>query len=263
LLNFLRITCRTVAFLLGTLVCWLLFEASLLLAGKRRYLQIVNRWVPRWARLSLWIFRVRVTSQGQQQNTGQLFPGKGTNGIGRIFISNHQSTLDIPILLTLTESHIISRHDLAKWPIIGIGARRVGTLFVDRTSRRSGADVLREVSRVLENGEGVAMFPEGTTYPGDGVHPFHNGAFNTARRTGAELVPIGIAYDNPEVYYFEEPLLQHMKRVFSIRQVRVAVEIGEPLSMNGASSVEMKEKAQQQVQALVQSAQRKLEENKG
>ena len=70
---------------------------------------------------------------------------------------NHRSGLDIPILLTIAEAHVISRHDLANWPLLGRTSKRVGTLFVDRESRRSGASVLREVARVLAAGEGVAM----------------------------------------------------------------------------------------------------------
>ena len=109
----------------------------------------------------------------------------------------------------------------------------MGTLFVDRTSRRSGATVLRQIADALAVGEGILMFPEGTAFPGSGVHEFKVGAFNAAHRAGAEIIPLGIAYGSPDAYYFKEPFLNHMKRIASLRRLTVAVEIGPPLRTGG------------------------------
>lgn len=172
---------------------------------------------------------------------------------------NHRSGLDIPILLTIAEAHVISRHDLANWPLLGRTSKRVGTLFVDRESRRSGASVLREVARVLAAGEGVAMFPEGTAYEGDEVREFHAGAFNAALRSEAELVPLGIAYGNEDAYYRKESFMSHTKRVAMLPSLEVAVEVGEPVTCGDRSPVEMKELVRKQVQALVNRARTRLE----
>ena len=156
----LRFAARVAAFAANTIATLVGLELSALVLFKRKRVDLVNIWLPRWARNNLWIFGVKVDVRGPHADEGRLYPSLGANGVGRIFVVNHSSGLDIPIIFTVAEAHCISRHDLANWPLIGSGARRVGTLFVDRTSRRSGASVLREVDQALAQGEGVAMFPE-------------------------------------------------------------------------------------------------------
>jgi 1-acyl-sn-glycerol-3-phosphate acyltransferase len=241
-------------------VCWLGFEIALLIAGKRNRAEVINRWVPRWANNNLRVFHVEVLPGGTLFQTEKLISGRDANGRGRIFIVNHRSGLDIPLVLSLVEAHCISRHDLARWPIIGQGARRVGTLFVDRASRRSGAAVLKEVAHAVEIGEGVAMFPEGTSYAGDEVREFRTGAFNAARRAGAQLVPIGLAYSDPAAYFVSESFLAHAKRLARLRSLRVAIEFGEPIDPDGSSTPEVIKAAHARVQELVIRARKRLEE---
>lgn len=241
-------------------MCWIGFELSLLLAGKKNRLNIINRWVPRWAGINLWIYGVHVEAHGPLVETGKLVSGCDEAGLGRIFIANHSSGMDIPVVFTMVEAHCISRHDVSTWPLVGRGAIRIGTLFVDRKSRRSGAAVLKEVAHVIERGEAVAMFPEGTAFPGDEVHPFRNGAFNAARRSDAQIVPMGIAYDNPAAYFGDEPFMVHIKRIAGLKRLRVAVEIGSPLAYEGMPTTEVKELARDQVQELVNRARARLED---
>lgn len=222
---------------------------------------MINRWVPLWAGINLWIFGVDVDAQSPLVDSGKLVPGCDEKGRGRIFIANHRSGMDIPVVLTTAEAHCISRHDVANWPVIGLGARRIGTLFVDRTSRRSGAAVLKEVAHVVERGEAVAMFPEGTAHPGDEVRAFHNGAFNAARRSEAQIVPMGIAYDNDAAYFVAESFMTHIKRIAGLKRLRVAVEIGMPLSYEGLQTAEIKDLAHQSVQKLVNQARTRLQES--
>ncbi|TWU24696.1 lysophospholipid acyltransferase family protein [Bythopirellula polymerisocia] len=242
------------------MLCWIGFELELLFSSKQNRLRVINRWVPRWARINLWIFGVRVEPRGLLVEPGRLVSGRDDAGRGRIFIANHRSGMDIPVVLTTVEAHCISRHDVANWPVIGRGAQRIGTLFVDRSSRRSGAAVLKEVAHVVERGEAVAMFPEGTAYPGDEVRAFHNGAFNAARRSNAQIVPMGFAYDNDAAYFEAESFMVHIKRVAGLKRLRVAVEIGTPLEYEELDTADIKKLAHQQVQELVNQARARLED---
>jgi len=263
-LKFLRLATRLLALVSVTLVYWMGYEGALLLRGKKKRIDVINTWVPRWARTNMWFFGVDVSSQrssSSQSSSGDdsIYPDCGSNGVGRIFVMNHRSGLDIPVLLTVAEAHVISRHDLASWPLLGWSARRVGTLFVDRGSRRSGASVLKEVAQVLAKGEGVAMFPEGTAHAGDEVREFRTGAFNAARRAGAEIVPLGIAYGDEAAYYRKESFLSHTKRLATLPKLHVAIEIGDPLQFEDRSPIEMKNLAQEAVQVLVNRARARLE----
>jgi lyso-ornithine lipid O-acyltransferase len=258
---YLRFLWRTSAVLVSTFVYWLCFEVALLVAGKTNRRQVIKRWVPRWAKTGLRIFRIQVVPDGTLYEPRNLVPGHDASGRGRIFIANHRSAADIPLLLSLIEAHCISRGDLANWPIIGRGARAVGTLFVDRTSRRSGAAVLKEVAHAVDNGEGVAMFPEGTSFAGDEVRPFRNGAFNAARRSNAQLVPIGLAYSHEAAYFVNMPFLEHAKRMAAVKSMMVAVEFGEPIEFDGAPTVDVIELAQMRVQELVNRARERLDQS--
>ena len=247
------------AFVIGTVLFWSLMELEFLVRRRTRRIDIINKWVPRWAGSLLWIFGIRVEARGPFVGEGQVYPGRDARGVGRIFVMNHRSGADIPIAFTLVAAHVISRHDLARWPLIGPGARRIGTLFVDRASRRSGASVLKQVAQTLAAGEGIAMFPEGTAFPGDEVHEFKPGAFKAAHRAGAEIVPMGIAYEDPAAYYTDRSFMGHMKRIACLRRQRVAVEVGPPLAVDEDSPVETKDEARHSVEQLVARARARLD----
>lgn len=220
---------------------------------------LMHRWLARWARASLRILGVDLLAAGPHVEDGEVFPGRGPHGLGRVFVMNHRSGLDIPVTLAIAEAHVVSRHDLAAWPLVGYGARTIGTLFVDRSSMRSGATVLKAMCRTLEEGCGVAIFPEGTAHPGDEVHPFRPGAFTAAHRTGTEIIPIGIAYADPEAAYGDETFTDHLKRVTAMGQIRAALEIGDPIPPAGRTAVELRNATRQQVQILVGRARERLE----
>ena len=259
-----RLLYRMSIFAISTFTLWLGFEFTVVCLRRKR-IDAVNSWVPRWAKFNLNVFGVKLEAHGKYLDDGLPFPSRDagdageTGDIGRIFIANHRSGMDIPILFAVAETHVISKHEVAAWPILGRSARRIGTLFVDRTSRRSGAKVLREVDKVLKQGEGIAMFPEGTAHVGDEVHEFQQGAFNAARRADAEIIPFGIAYSDDTAYFDGQPFLKHMKRIACLKTLRVAVEVGEPLKFDEDSSVELKEHARQRVQELVDRARARLD----
>ena len=261
----LRLTYRMTVFVVSTFLLWLGFEFTILCLRRKR-IDAVNSWVPRWARFNLKVFGVQLEAQGKYLDDGQPYPSRdpsrdpGEAGeIGRIFIANHRSGMDIPILFAVAETHVISRHDIADWPLLGRSARRIGTLFVDRESRRSGAMVLREIDKNLKQGEAIAMFPEGTAHVGDEVHEFQLGAFNAARRAGAEIVPLGIAYSDDTAYFAGQPFLKHMTRIACLKTLRVAVEVGEPMKFDEDSQVELKDLARERVQELVNRARARLD----
>lgn len=252
-----RLCYRMLVFVCSTLLMWAALELEVLFLRKQR-LDAINKWVPKWARFNLGVFGVTIETKGPYLDDGHLYPSCNSEGVGRIFIGNHRSGMDIPVMFTIAETHVISRHDLASWPMLGRAAKRVGTLFVDRESKRSGASVLRAVDETLKRGEAVAMFPEGTAHDGDHVHEFRTGAFNAARRAGAEIVPVGLAYGHDHAYYGGLNFLSHMTRIAYLKEMRVAVEVGEPLTFSEGTAAENKEHARQVIQDLVTRARARL-----
>ena len=77
-------------------------------------------------------------------------------------------------------------------------ARTSGTLFVDRTNPRDLFRMIREVEEVLERGQGVAVFPEGTSSEGARVLPFMPSVFEVAVRTSCPVTTASLSYTTPE-----------------------------------------------------------------
>ncbi len=81
----------------------------------------------------------------------------------------------------------------------------------------------------LRSGVTVGVFPEGTTFHGDDVREFQGGAFIAIARESGEVVPVGIAYEQPDAVYGDEPVMDHMKRLVRAPSVRVGVAVGSPI----------------------------------
>jgi 1-acyl-sn-glycerol-3-phosphate acyltransferase len=249
---------RTAAFVGLTFGMYGLLEVDTALSAAGEREVVLAKWIARYGRALLRLYGVELRAGGPYAGEGRRYPGRGAAGRGRIFVMNHRSGLDVPVTLALFDATIVSRADLADWPVIGMAARRVGTLFVDRESRSSGAAVVHGMVQAIEAGRSVMIYPEGTTYAGDEVRPFRTGAFRTAVRSGAEVVPAGIAYrDRAE--FTEDSFVRHMRRVSERPRTHVAVEVGEPITQLPDESPEaLRDRAQEAVQALVHRARARL-----
>ncbi len=91
---------------------------------------------------------------------------------GVFLVSNHLSYLDIPVLASQLPAVFVSKSEVAGWPLIGRGARAMGTIFLVRERKRELPDVNRQIDSALAAGDGVVVFPEGTSTKGDQVLPF-------------------------------------------------------------------------------------------
>lgn len=171
---------------------------------------------------------------------------------GALVVANHQSALDIGVMLSLSRGVLVSRHDVADWPLLGRMAKHGNTIFVDRDDRRSGVAALREIRRRVKEGRVVVAFPEGGTFPGDSVHEFHPGTFAAVRSLGVPIIPVGLAY-SPAVHYGKESFAEHMSKVAARRATRIAVQIGDPLR-DASDARATAEAARTEVERLVGEA---------
>jgi 1-acyl-sn-glycerol-3-phosphate acyltransferase len=160
-------------------------------------------------------------------------------------------------MLSLFRGVLVSRHDVADWPLLGRLAKHGDTIFVDRGDPRSGAAALREIRRRVKEGRTVVAFPEGGTFPGDSVHEFHPGAFAAVRSLGIPIIPVGLAYA-PSVPYSGESFGRHIARVAARPRTRIAVHLGEPLP-GDLDARTMAEVARIRVEGLVTDARRALD----
>jgi 1-acyl-sn-glycerol-3-phosphate acyltransferase len=210
------------------------------LSSADRGYPIWQGWMKAWTRGLLALFGVEHVLAGPVPP-----PAAGA----RLVVSNHRSPLDIAIMLTYFGGCVLSRHDLADWPILGLAARKSETIFVDRDDAYSGLSAIRQIRQRLKLGRTVTVFPEGTTFGGDEVRPFHGGAFVATRGLSVELLPVGVAYD-PGAEFVDETFMQHIDRVASRPTTRVAVSFGNARPARGkhaSMSAEMRREVRAQV----------------
>jgi 1-acyl-sn-glycerol-3-phosphate acyltransferase len=203
-------------------------------------------WVRRWAASMLRLFAI------EAEVVGASAPTHG----GRVVVMNHRSAIDTALALRIFGGRMVSRADLARWPLVGVAARRVGTVFVDRAAASSGAATIRTIRELVRSGESINVFPEGTTFPDDEVRPFHAGAFVAALGSGGIIVPAGVAYQSGSgAAFFEETFGAHLHRMAGAPKSRVVVAIGEPIAIEeGVRAKELVARAHQAVSALVRHA---------
>jgi 1-acyl-sn-glycerol-3-phosphate acyltransferase len=105
-----------------------------------------------------------------------------------ILVANHESRLDPFVLAALTSRPIrfMAKEELWRWRWLGAIMDALGGVPVRRGSARAAVVQAREL---LEAGELLALFPQGTVLPYR-QRPFQRGAARLALRTGAPLVPV-------------------------------------------------------------------------
>lgn len=210
-------------------------------------------WVRRWARALLSLFAVECVV------LGPVPPPTRKGERGRLIVANHRSAIDIGVLLATFGGTMVSRADLAEWPVVGAAARSVGTVFVDRDSAESGAATIRSIQKRLEEGATIILFPEGTTFDGDEVRSFFGGAFIAAARAGAEVLPVGLAYPKDSgAAFLNETFTQHLARMAKSTSTRMVVAAGAPIEVvKGSKAGPLAKRAHAEVQALVSNAREK------
>jgi 1-acyl-sn-glycerol-3-phosphate acyltransferase len=110
-----------------------------------------------------------------------------------IFLSNHVSNLDPPVLLPSLPgmSSVFLKKSLMKIPLLGIAMRMGKYVPVARGHSREEAEKSVAIAAdALRSGLHICIFPEGTRSPDGNLLPFKKGAFFLAAETGAPMVPI-------------------------------------------------------------------------
>jgi 1-acyl-sn-glycerol-3-phosphate acyltransferase len=114
-----------------------------------------------------------------------------------LLVANHVSWLDMAAIRFLRSARFVAKSEVRQWPLLGGIASRCGTVYVDRNSGRSAAAVTRQIAGVLDAGDAVVLFPEGTTTDGTHVMPFQSALLQGAIEAGARVQPIALRYAEP------------------------------------------------------------------
>ena len=178
---------RTVCFLIPAITLYTIVLGTLSLGSslfeRRGYFA---HWCARtWSRLILGTTGVRVSIEGMER----LTPGRTY-----VFVANHQSIYDIPILFWSLpfQLRIIAKESLGRVPFLGWHLRRTGHMLVDR-SRPDRAKIFSWASRLTSQGLSLIVFPEGTRSADGRVRRFKGGSFYLALEAGLPVVPLSVS----------------------------------------------------------------------
>jgi 1-acyl-sn-glycerol-3-phosphate acyltransferase len=137
-----------------------------------------------WARGVLWVCGVKIRVHGREH----LDPTRA-----HLFMSNHQSNFDIPILMAAFDQlqvRWVSKREVRKVPIIGLCMQRTQQVLVDRESPTQAVAVIRQVKALLGSSISVIFFPEGTRTRDGRLQELKPGGFAVAVEAGVPVAPI-------------------------------------------------------------------------
>ncbi|MCE5221321.1 MAG: 1-acyl-sn-glycerol-3-phosphate acyltransferase [Clostridium sp.] len=111
-----------------------------------------------------------------------------------LFISNHQSYFDIPLLISSINmpKGFIAKKELERWPFISTWMKYINCIFMDRHNLRKSAESIVEGINLLKSGHSMVIFPEGTRSKGKPVNEFKGGSFKLATKSKCLIVPLTI-----------------------------------------------------------------------
>ncbi|HMI53730.1 MAG TPA: AMP-binding protein [Candidatus Saccharimonadales bacterium] len=127
--------------------------------------------------------RVRVVGREYMETPG-----------AKIYAGNHTSYFDVlALMLGLGVPYrFVAKMEVARMPFIGTFLDRMGHLRFDRASADSRLHQAEQMEEVLQKGDSVFVFPEGTFTKEDGLRPFQLGAFKAAVATGKPIIPVSL-----------------------------------------------------------------------
>ncbi len=151
-------------------------------------------------------------------------------------VSNHLTYMDIPVLRSIIEGVFVAKGEIEGWFIAGRICSDMGAIFINRQNRR---DIPRAGSQILKSleggGEGVIVFPEGTSTRGEEVLKFNSSFLEFAAQSELPVHYASISYQTPEgempasraVAWWEDISFgTHLWRMFQLSSVKATVTFG-------------------------------------
>jgi len=175
-------------------------------------------------RIGSFVMRVIARLFTRVEITGELAAFPRTGAV--LIAANHASNADPVLIGGFLNARLgrpinwMGKREVFDWPIVSWLARHGGVHPVERGS--ADVEAFRTAMRILEGGNILAVFPEGTRSPDGRLQAAKDGAAVLAIRSGATVVPIGVG---------ESDRLWPKGRGFPRRTPRVTIDIGAPFTL--------------------------------
>lgn len=162
--------------------------------------------------------------------------------IGRVpqapffLVSNHLSYTDVPALRAVLKGVFVAKGEIESWFLAGKIVRDMGAIFINRQNRR---DIPRAGAKIIErlnNGEGVIVFPEGTSTIGEKVLPFNSSFLEFAAQINLPVSYAAISYRTPTgeptavesvCWWDEKSFGEHLWYLFQLKEYTAIINFGD------------------------------------
>lgn len=168
----------------SVLILYLIFVVLEVFSKKaaKKFVYIVSRY---WSIQALSVGGIKLEVKGKENlpKSNQV-----------AFISNHQSYLDIPILLAAIPKFLgfIAKKELNKVPFINIWMKALKCTLVDRKKPAESIEKIQKRIKLVEKGYPVVLYPEGTRSKNGKLRRFKTAGLRLFYESNAILVPVTI-----------------------------------------------------------------------
>ncbi len=143
---------------------------------------------PIWAKQMFWICGISWEVRGWEQLPENIRNCEQPV----IFMSNHASHLDAPLLIGAipVPAVYIAKKELRLVPFIGWAAMCAGVIWINRGERDRAIKSIKGAAAKIRSGRNVVIFVEGTRTRSGALLPFKKGGFQLAMDAGVPIVPL-------------------------------------------------------------------------
>ena len=183
-----------------------------------------------WSRLILWTSGVRLRVSGTENLQ---------NDVPYVLCINHQSHMDIPIVLVALplQFRFAAKKELFRIPFLGWHLRRSGHVPIDRENPHAAVKSLSQAAETVRRGTPVVIFPEGGTSRDGSIKPFKGGGFMLATRSSAAVVPVTIRGSRQVL----------VPKTYHVRVGIVEVKVSRPIPSEGLTNSELARQARDEI----------------
>ena len=181
-----------------------------------------EKWLPViFHKLLIWLLSVQIEFEGEINKSNNC----------NLYISNHISYLDIPILGSNYPLRFVAKSEVEVWPLFGFLAKLARTIFISR-NRFDSLNQKSKIFKSLSSDEKVFIFPEGTTSDGNRVLDFKSSSFSALEGKNLIIQPIVILYSELNgipinrwlrpliAWYGDMDLKPHLSALVNLRSIR-------------------------------------------
>lgn len=213
--------------LLALVICTIPIALSLALLrlvsrgdARRR---IRSTWFSAWSRLMIRIIGGRTVVHGTPPR------------VPFFLASNHLSYLDILVLAQVAPAVFVSKAEVKHWPVIGWLLRLADTLYINRERKSDIPRANATIAAAIARGDGVALFPEGSSSDSDFIMPVRPPLLEVAARNG---IPVSVAalyfetrpgdpHAHDSICYFRDMVFaDHVWKLLHLRGFTVTMRFG-------------------------------------